>query len=91
MVIHHRYTVDMHSSVHFTVTSLHAMGSQLQLALKAGKILLLNTFGVEVTETVILHGHGKAIHQMLSIGGRIFPRHWLPSIIGRSNTIDFYK
>lgn len=73
------------------VTSLHAMGSQLQLALDTGKILLLNTRKTEITETVVLHGHGKEIHQMISIGGRILPRHWLPSIIGRSNTIDFYK
>ena len=67
------------------------MGSQLQLALDTGKILLLNTDKVEVTETVALHGHGKDIYQTLSIGGRIFPRHWLPTIIGRSNVVDFYK
>ena len=73
------------------VTSLHAMGSQLQLALGTGKVLLLNTRKTEISETVVLHGHGKEIYQMMSIGGRILPRHWLPSIIGRSNTIDFYK
>lgn len=66
------------------------MGPQLQLALDTGKILLLNTEKTEITETVELHGHVKAIHQTVSIGGRILPRHWLPTIIGRSNAIDFY-
>lgn len=89
--IHQFAIVHTISFISVSVTSLHAMGSQLQLSLDAGKVLLLNTNKVEITETVVLHGHGREIHQTLSIGGRIFPRHWLPTIIGRSNTIDFYK
>ena len=67
------------------------MGSQLQLALPSGKILLMNTDESIVTSTVELQGHMKVIYSMLPIGCRILPKHWLPSIIGRSNAIDYYK
>ena len=33
----------------------------------------------------------KEIYQLLSIGGRVLPRHWLPTILGRSNVIDYYR
>ena len=81
-----------HTPMHtFLVSSLHAMGSQLQLALTTGQIVLLNVKATEIVSSLTLAGHVKNIYQTLSIGGRILPRHWLPSIIGRSNAIDFYK
>ncbi len=67
------------------------MGSELQLALSNGHILLATTSDMEIVSTTELKGHVKEIHQLLSIGGRVLPRHWLPSIIGRSNAIDYYR
>jgi len=67
------------------------MGNQLQLALSTGVILILNTQDSQVVSTVQLHGHVKGIHSLLPLGGRILPKQWLPSIIGRSNVIDYYR
>lgn len=67
------------------------MGSELQLALSTGKILLATTEGTDIVATMELKGHANDVYQLLSIGGRILPRHWLPSIIGRSNAIDYYR
>ena len=74
------------------VTGLCAMGSQLELSISTGKILLLSPSGTGmVASCVELSGHVKEIHTLLSIGGRVFPKHWLPSIIGRSNVMDYYR
>ncbi len=74
-----------------SVTSLYAMGSELQLALSNGHILLATTSDTDIVETTELKGHVREVYQLLSIGGRVLPRHWLPSIIGRSNAIDYYR
>ena len=74
-----------------TVLSFCAMGSQLQLSLSNGKILLLTISNQTVISYVELKGHVKDIYTILPIGGRILPKHWLPSIIGRSNVIDYYR
>lgn len=67
------------------------MGAQLQLALASGKILLLNIRDSQVESSVELGGHMKGMYCILPIGGRILPKHWLPSIIGRSNVLDYYR
>lgn len=64
------------------------MGSQLQLALTSGNIVLLATNPLSSCE---LMGHTGAIYSLNSIGGRILPKHWFPTIIGRSNAIDYYR
>lgn len=65
------------------------MDNQLQLAVSTGRILLLPSCGSgPPTE---LAGHMRGIHTLLSIGVRVLPKHWLPSIIGRSNVIDYYR
>ena len=33
----------------------------------------------------------KAIRSLLTIGGRTLPKHWTPSILGRSNVIDYLR
>ena len=67
------------------------MGDQLQLALSTGRILLLNAYDGCVSSPTELKGHMDGIYCILPISGRILPRHWLPSIIGRSNVIDYYR
>ena len=64
------------------------MGCHLHLALTSGNILVLGTNPLSSCE---LMGHTGVIYSLSSIGGRILPKHWFPTIIGRSNAIDYYK
>ena len=34
--------------------------------------------------------HSRGIHTLLSLGSRVLPRQWLPTLIGRSNVIEYY-
>lgn len=75
-----------------TVTTVCAMGHQLQLSLSTGKILVLNiSEDASIASSVQLQGHVKDIYTILPIGTRTLPRQWLPTIIGRSNVIDYYR
>ena len=31
----------------------------------------------------------KTVHSMLTLGARVLPKHWRPSILGRSNVMDY--
>ena len=67
------------------------VGTQLFFAVEKGCVFQLETNGPDVVSSVELRGHAKGVYKILSLGARILPRHWLPSIIGRSNVIDYYK
>lgn len=67
------------------------MGNQLQLAISDGRVLVLQTQGSELLSTVELRAHVKNIHTLLPLSCRTLSRQWLPSIIGRSNVIDYYQ
>ena len=74
-----------------SVTTLCAMGNQLQLAISDGRILVLNTQGSQLVSPVELRAHVKSIHTLLPLSCRTLPRQWLPSILGRSNVMDYYQ
>lgn len=67
------------------------MGNQLQLAISDGRVLVLQTRGSQLLSTVELRAHVKNIHTLLPLSCRTLSRQWLPSIIGRSNVIDYYQ
>ena len=67
------------------------MGNQLQLAISDGRILVLKTRDSQPVSTVELRAHVKTIHTLLPLSCRTLSRQWLPSIIGRSNVIDYYR
>ena len=67
------------------------MDNQLQLAISDGRILVLKTRGSQLVSTVELRAHVKNIHTLLPLSCRTLSRQWLPSIIGRSNVIDYYQ
>lgn len=39
---------------------------------------------------VVAHDQSCGIYRLLSLGSRVFPRHWLPTLIGRNNVIEYY-
>ena len=67
------------------------MDNQLQLAISDGRILVLKTRGSQLVSTVELRAHVKNIHTLLPLSCHTLSRQWLPSIIGRSNVIDYYQ
>jgi serine/threonine protein kinase len=71
------------------VTCICSVGDKLQLAQSSGQILQLHTSPSGVDSTTELRGHVKAVHSMLTLGARTLPRHWRPSILGRSNVMDY--
>ena len=71
------------------VSCICAVGNQLQLAHTDGHILQLLIPHNEVDSLSTLHGHMKTVHSMLTLGARTLPKHWRPSILGRSNVMDY--
>lgn len=67
------------------------METHLYFAVETGKVFQLETDGSAVTSVVELRGHAKEVYKIKTLGARTLPRHWLPSIIGRSNVIEYYK
>ncbi len=65
--------------------------SHLLFAVDTGKVFQLSTQGSAVTSCVELRGHVKDVYAILSLGARVLPRHWLPSIMGRDNVINYYR
>ena len=65
--------------------------TRLLFAVDTGKVFQLSTEGSVAKSCMELRGHVKDVYAILSLGGRILPRHWLPSIIGRSNVIQYYR
>ena len=43
----------------------------------------------EVESVSQFKGHVKTVHSLLTLGARTLPRHWRPSILGRSNAMDY--
>ena len=45
----------------------------------------------EVESVSQFRGHVKTVHSLLTLGARTLPRHcsWRPSILGRSNVMDY--
>ena len=54
-------------------------------------MLQLETAGDAIVSSTELRGHVGETFTLLSLGARTLPRHWLPTIIGRSNAIDYYR
>ena len=67
------------------------MDTQLFFAVETGKVFQLQTQGSKVTSSLELRGHAESVYRIMSLGARTLPKHWLPSIIGRSNVIEYYK
>lgn len=67
------------------------MGTQLYFTVESGKVFQLLTQGSRVTSCLELRGHAESVYKILTLGARTLPKHWLPSIIGRSNVIEYYK
>lgn len=65
--------------------------TRLLFAVETGKVFQLSTEGTSVVSCAELRGHIKDVYAILSLGARILPRHWLPSIIGRDNVVNYYK
>ena len=40
---------------------------------------------------VSAHSKSRGIYKLLKLGCRVFPRHWLPTLIGRNNAIEYYR
>ncbi len=78
-------------SLPLLVSFFSVMGTYLLFAVQSGKVFRLETAGSDVTSSVELRGHAKGVYKIMSLGARVLPRHWLPSIIGRSNVIEYYK
>ena len=74
-----------------SVSFFSVMGTQLYFAVDSGKVFQLETDGAAVSLAAELRGHTKQVYEILTLGARTLPRHWLPSIIGRSNVIEHYK
>ena len=55
------------------------------VALELGPDLVLRTSCAPVT------AHTNQIHSLLLLSSRVFPRQWLPRLVGRSNAIEYYK
>ena len=80
------------SSIFLAVSFFSVMATKLYFSVDTcGKVFELATSGSSVTSCVELRGHNKEVYKILSLGARILPRHWLPSIIGRSNIIEHYR
>lgn len=73
------------------VSFFSVMDTNLLFAVETGKVFQLSTEGSTIVSSTELRGHAKEVYGMLSLGARILPRHWLPSIIGRDNVINYYK
>ena len=72
-----------------SVTSLCSVGNRLHLSMSDGEILQLHTPHDSVLSLSRLRGHVKSVHSLLTLGARVLPRHWRPSILGRSNVMDY--
>ena len=71
------------------VTSICCVKEILHLALTNGEILQLATSHNSIESVSRLRGHVKSIHSLLTLGARVLPRNWRPSILGRSNVMDY--
>ena len=71
------------------VTCICAVHDKLHLAQESGQILQLHTPHREVESVSQFRGHVKTVHSLLTLGARTLPRHWRPSILGRSNVMDY--
>ncbi len=73
------------------VSFFSVLETQLFFAVGSGKVFRLETEGSRVVSSLELRGHAHMVYQILTLGARTLPRHWLPSIIGRSNAIQYYR
>jgi len=80
------YRVISSAVLFFSVTD-----TRLLFAVETGKVFQLSTDGSKVVSCVELRGHIKDVTSILSLGARTLPRHWLPSIIGRNNVVNYYR
>ena len=69
-----------------------SIDNHLFLGCRGGKIVILGVDPSNQASLVCeLAGHTKSVSALLSLGSRVLPRHWIPSIIGRSNVIEYYR
>lgn len=40
---------------------------------------------------VVAHDQSCGLYKLLTLGSRVFPRHWIPTLIGRNNVIEYYR
>lgn len=84
-----QYFTFLSLSLSCAVTSVCSVRDMLHLALSNGEILQLHTAHDQIDSVSHLRGHVKSIHSLLTLGARVLPRNWRPSILGRSNVMDY--
>lgn len=76
------------------MTHLLALHDTLYVATSNSQITAIqfdDSFNITQPSCSPINAHTGGIHTMLSLDSRIFPRQWIPTIIGRSNVIEYYK
>uniref|UniRef100_A0A1X7UH02 non-specific serine/threonine protein kinase n=1 Tax=Amphimedon queenslandica TaxID=400682 RepID=A0A1X7UH02_AMPQE len=78
------------------VTDVMSMGSMLYMSTGGGEVVTLSLSNSlqEISSPLFpisAHSKSRGIYKLLKLGCRVFPRHWLPTLIGRNNAIEYYK
>ena len=71
----------------YVVESIQTVGSKVYLATSAGRVIAID-YANNSWKHKELSGHYGDVNVIVPLGGRTLPRHWLPSIIGRTSAKD---
>ena len=80
----------------FIVTDVMSMGNMLYISTESGEVVTLSLSDslLEISSPlppVSAHSKSCGVYKLLKLGCRVFPRHWLPTLIGRNNVIEYYR
>jgi serine/threonine protein kinase len=76
------------------VTDMMVLNDLLYLSTSSGAIIPLQIDPHTYTMSALcspIAGHHGNVHRLMSLDSRIFPKHWIPTLIGRSNVIEYYR
>lgn len=87
-------TIHDNGFLSFIVTDIVSLESYLYISNTLGAIIILelDTASLVLSAPCIpVAAHADHAHSLLLLSSRVFPRQWLPRLVGRSNAIEYYK